>query len=317
MPESKDLRILNHLVLAEAISSDFYLKRSVSVTKDETVSEANIALLKAHETFDPKHNVPFGAYAKTVIKNHLRDFFSRLKHGQNLIALVGEITPKDESEEDFFTSRIKAEEIDPSQETYRNEVRKALAEGLSKLGNNQKQVMELIAQGHSYSEIAEKLEISKQAARQAAQRAIIHLREDLGEKGIGVLFQIDPEHKTEEEYDLPDVLENKDLNFSPYILSILMVVNEEKSVFNRYSLISEKIQIPAQEIRDTVNLAVKQSKMQGHLHFSDKAFIQRQLELEQRQNEIKNALEESKKRSLILIFGILLVVFIFILFFRK
>lgn len=284
---TEESRITSHLALAEAVAVDFYLNRSVSVTKDEVISESTMGLLKAHETFDPSRGVTFGAFAKTVIKNHLHDFFSRLRMGQNLIASAGDIALNNESEDDFFTSRINAEVIDPSREAYRNEVRKALVEGLSRLGSNQRNVMELIAQGYSYGEIAEKLEISKQAAQQAAQRAIKNLRDGLDKKGITVLFQSDPQWKSLDEFDLPEVLKLKDLKFSNYVKTILEAVVAEKADCNRYSFVADKLKIPASEVEETVKLAVQKAKLAGHFLPSDQIRI----------DEAKRIVEEEKLRK--------------------
>lgn len=305
MDMSDEGRLTSHLGLAKSIAYDFFLKRDQSIALDEVQSEAILGLLKAHDSFDRSRNVTFGAFAKTVIQNHLRDFFKRLKLHSSIIESAHSQKSPTETETEFFSNLIPIDQIDPSRESYRNEVRKALAEGLSQLGENQRNVMELVSQGYSFSEIAEKLSISKQAAQQAAQRAKENLKNSLQCSGIdNVLFCPSNRSisKSEDEMDLQEILKLPNQEFSPYVKTLLEAVILPSSFESRYEVIASDFKIPVMEIEETVKLAVKKARFQGHILFSDRQKIARQ------ENDLREKLrlEEIRRREKRLLIGFLI-----------
>ena len=310
--------VTSHLGLAKSIAYDFFLKRDQSTALDEVQSEAILGLLKAHDTFDASRNVTFGAFAKTVIQNHLRDFFKRQRLHSSIIDSVHSQKSPTETETEFFSNLIPVDQIDPSRESYRNEVRKALADGLSQLGENQRNVMELVSQGYSFSEIAEKLSISKQAAQQAAQRAKENLKNSLQSSGIdNVLFCPSNRSisKSEDEMDLPEVLRLPNQEFSSYVKTLLEAVILPSSFESRYEVVARDLKIPVMEIEETVKLAVKKARFQGHILFSERQKIARQ------EDDLKEKLrlEEIRRRERMLLIGFLIgsTVLLLLVFLKK
>ena len=58
---------------------------------------------------------------------------------------------------------------------------------LASLHARTQQILALVAEGHSYADIGERLSISKQAAHKAATAALDSLREQLAAQGFGGL----------------------------------------------------------------------------------------------------------------------------------
>ena len=307
---SNDTLINSHIGLAYAISYDFFLNRGISIALDEVQSEAIIGLLKAHDSFDTTRNVTFGAFAKTVIQNHLRDFFNRQSLHSSIFTSAHSQKNQTETEADFFSNLIPLDQIDPSRESYRNEVRKALAEGLSQLGENQRIVMEMVSKGYSFSEIAEKLTISKQAAQQAAQRAKENLKNSLQSRGIdNVMFSPGDIFisKSEDELDLPEVLKLPNQEFSPYVKTLLDAVILTTFLGSQYAVVASDYKISEMEIRETVNLAVQRARFQGHILFSERQKVARQKYALSEQLRLEEVRRRDKRLSIVFLIGVIVL----------
>lgn len=275
MMDQSDL-ISSHIGLAKAVAHDLFLCQKLSIegiTLDEVFSEAYLGLLKAYDGFDSNRGRTFGAFAKVVIQNHLRDYLRQERHRSKVVSNLPLLTEESGTLDDFFSNLIPLDQIDPSRESYRNEVRQTLKHELSKLGPNQRKVLELVAEGYSYSEIAEKLLISKQAAQQAAQRAMQNIKENINDKGFDFLFCPDKRYqsKTSDERDIPDLLKIPDLGCSPQILYLLIRISEDsKSDESQILRVSQELKVRSEDIHDVLRLLVFKAKAKGYILPSDR-----------------------------------------------
>jgi RNA polymerase sigma factor (sigma-70 family) len=77
--EMRDLLVLAHLALAKSVAKPFRLKaQEKRIPRDDLYQEANLALLKAAEAWDPERKqCQFATYATTWIRGELKKLLSR------------------------------------------------------------------------------------------------------------------------------------------------------------------------------------------------------------------------------------------------
>jgi RNA polymerase sigma factor (sigma-70 family) len=310
--DHQDRLINSHIGLAHSIAYDCFLGRKSTISLDEIKSESFLGLLKALENFDPQRGVSFGAFAKVVIQNHLRDFFRSEQSRNNLMTPTENPHSEESFEDEFYLSSVPLDQIDPSRESYRNEVRQTLKQELSKLGPNQRKVLELVAEGYSYSEIAEKLLISKQAAQQAAKRAMQNIKENINDKGFDFLFCPDKRYqpKTSDERDIPDLLKIPDLGCSPQILYLLIRISEDsKSDESQILRVSQELKVRSEDIHDVLRLLVFKAKAKGYILLSDRE----KLALEEQKRIETEKIRRQEKIGVILLTFFLILIFLAVL----
>jgi RNA polymerase sigma factor (sigma-70 family) len=151
--------------------------------------EASVALCRAADTYDPSRNVPFRAYAHRCITNRLDSLYrAGQKQAQEETTLDTTFFLDDVNDE-TFKDQIPAVEVDAAREAHRNEVRRALAEGMNKLTPNQREILEARSRGESFREIADRLGVTKQAVKSTADRALAQMKSSVEAAGVrGAMF---------------------------------------------------------------------------------------------------------------------------------
>lgn len=169
-----------HTPLALSIGNEFFQKYP-KFTQTEFVSEAYVGLMKAEGSFDPSKGVAFGSFAKIVIKNHLLDYISKQGTYIERIKLADDLK---NSENNSPTEIEEIDEIDPLRETHRNEIKRLLVTQKRLLSESQKTMVDLLSLGHSYSEIAQKMGVSKQAVHKSLQKSLELMRAGLEKSDV-------------------------------------------------------------------------------------------------------------------------------------
>jgi RNA polymerase sigma factor (sigma-70 family) len=151
--------------------------------------EASIALCRAADTYDPSRNVPFRAYAHRCITNRLDSLYRAGQKQAHEETTLDTAFFLDDVNDETFKDQIPAIEVDAAREAHRNEVRHALAEGMNRLTPNQRDILEARSRGESFREIADRLGVTKQAVKSAAERALAQMKSSVEAAGVrGAMF---------------------------------------------------------------------------------------------------------------------------------
>jgi len=175
-----------HLPLAEKIAGGYENIPGVSIDDVRTVAQA--ALHRAARAFDPTRGA-FEAYAARAIRNALNSLHQKeARHArQHLpeadLALAAFTT----TGSTVPSQRLPDEFQDVLSQVRSQESRRVLENLLASLPARTQQILALVAEGHSYAEIGERLGVSKQAVHKAAAAALDSLREQLAAQGFGGL----------------------------------------------------------------------------------------------------------------------------------
>jgi RNA polymerase sigma factor (sigma-70 family) len=171
-----------HLGLADRIVSGY--ANIPGVTPDDIRAVAHAALLRASRAFDPARGA-FEPFAAQAIRNALNSLHQKeIRHAQRHIAeadLVGEVLTESDTSP---TQRLPDAVLDVVNQVRSDESRLVLETLLAGLPPRTRQILALLAQGHSYAEIGEKLGVSKQAAHKTAVAAMDHIRDQLALQGF-------------------------------------------------------------------------------------------------------------------------------------
>jgi len=189
MDDQEILRLIDeNLAWAHRIAGD-YAKTTHHVDVQDIKQEAGIALCRAADTYNPSLNIPFQGYARRCIVNRLNSLYhagQQQAHEQTTLdapAYLDDVN--DETEKD----RIPSPEVDAAREAHRNEVRRALAQGMAELTPNQRKILEARSKGESYQELAVQLGTTKQAVHQSADRALAQMKASVEARGVsGPMF---------------------------------------------------------------------------------------------------------------------------------
>jgi RNA polymerase sporulation-specific sigma factor len=182
MDDQKRL-IDENLVWAHSIAGAYAASiRHVDVK--DIKQEASIALCRAADTYDPSRNVPFRAYAHRCITNRLDSLYRAGQKQVHEETTLDTAFFLDDVNDETIKDQIPALEVDAAREAHRNEVRRALAEGMSRLTPNQRDILEARSRGESYQEIGDRLGVRKQAVKNAADRALAQMKNSVEAAGV-------------------------------------------------------------------------------------------------------------------------------------
>ena len=158
------------------------------MTVDDVRAVAHAALHRAALAYDPARGA-FDAYAARAIRNTLNSLHQKeARHARHHLpeadlalaafTTTGSTTPSQQLPDEFqnVLSQVRSQES-----------RRVLENLLATLPARTQQILALIAEGHSYAEIGERLGVSKQAVHKAAAAALGSLREQLAAQGFGGL----------------------------------------------------------------------------------------------------------------------------------
>jgi RNA polymerase sigma factor (sigma-70 family) len=158
------------------------------MTVDDVRAVAHAALHRAALAYDPARGA-FDAYAARAIRNTLNSLHQKeARHARHHLpeadlalaafTTTGSTTPSQQLPDEFqnVLSQVRSQES-----------RRVLENLLATLPARSQQILALIAEGHSYAEIGERLGVSKQAVHKAAAAALGSLREQLAAQGFGGL----------------------------------------------------------------------------------------------------------------------------------
>lgn len=185
MPDADSL-FHEALPLADKIAGGY--ANIPGMTSDDVRAVAHAALHRASLAFDPARGA-FEAYAARAIRNALNSLHQKeVRHAQQHLpeadlALAAFTTTGSTSP----SQRLPDEFQDVLSQVRSQESRRVLENLLASLPVRTQQILALVAEGHSYAEIGERLSVSKQAVHKAAATALDSLREQLAAQGFGGL----------------------------------------------------------------------------------------------------------------------------------
>jgi RNA polymerase sigma factor (sigma-70 family) len=177
--------IQEHLTLAELIALE-YLNIPGS-SRDDAFSEASVGLVTAAQGFDPRRG-DFHTFANRVIRNRLNSFYAKQLR-------LARLFPKSlDDPVDWMASPIDGSgssaprlPIDAKQDVIREvrteETKSVLAAVMRLLSPKERILIDFLRSGHSFSEIGEKMGVSKQAACKSTKGALKKLRLGLERQG--------------------------------------------------------------------------------------------------------------------------------------
>lgn len=177
----------NHLSLAQVIALEYInIPRS---TSDESLSEAQQALWRAATAYNPARG-EFAPYAARAIRNALNTLYAKQLKFLSIFPVSLDGIPDwsgisannhETSSEPAFTIVDKGNSVRKTVQI--QESNAILDQVLKKLSLREKVAVHAVREGHSFSEIGEKLSISKQAAHQLATKALSKLKAELEHLG--------------------------------------------------------------------------------------------------------------------------------------
>ena len=175
----------HHLGLAQVIALDYSNIPGVSL--DEAVSEANLAMLRASDGYDPKKG-DFAPYAARAIRNSLNSLYAKQLKVARLFPKSLDDPPGQQdgssgSQSSSQLSRIRDSRQDVHRSVKRGESSTVLSEVLRTLSPREQIVIEHMRLGRTLSEIGESLGVSKQAIHKISAPALAKLRDRLEKTG--------------------------------------------------------------------------------------------------------------------------------------
>ena len=212
MDDQETLRLIDeNLVWAHSIAGA-YAESIRHVDVKDIKQEAGVALCRAADTYDPSRGIPFRAYAHACITNRLKSLYragQKQAHEQTTLDAPAFF---DDVNDETHKDQIPSPGVDAAREAHRNEVRRALAQGMAQLTPNQRKILEARSQGESYQELAVRLGSSKQAVHQSADRALAQMKASVEARGVsGPMF-------------MPEVGEPKPQKASSGCAAVLLVI---------------------------------------------------------------------------------------------
>ena len=182
MPDA-DALFHEALPLADKIAGGY--ANIPGMTADDVRAVAHAALHRAALAFDPARGA-FEAYAGRAIRNALNSLHQKeARHARQHLpeadlalaafTTTGGTAPSQQLPDEFqdVLSQVRSQES-----------RRVLENLLASLHARTQQILALVAEGHSYAEIGERLGVSKQAVHKAAVAALDSLREQLAAHGF-------------------------------------------------------------------------------------------------------------------------------------
>jgi RNA polymerase sigma factor (sigma-70 family) len=184
MPDSDSL-FHESLPLADKIASGY--ANIPGMTAEDVRSVAHAALHRAALAFDPARG-EFGPYAARAIRNALNSLHQKeVRHAQQHLPEADMVVTASTEASTSPSQRLPDEFQDVLTQVRSQESRLVLENLLASLPPRSRQILALVAAGHSYAEIGGQLGVSKQAVHKAATAALDKLREQLADQGFGGL----------------------------------------------------------------------------------------------------------------------------------
>jgi len=176
--------VINHLELAKKIAAKYFNIRGM--TREEVLSEANLALIRAAKSFDPTKGV-FAPYAYIVIKNTLNSLFvKQVKSGQMFPKSIDE-TIIGSAQMDTSIGNMAQNHPDSRQNVVKavrsRETERRLKIIVAKLSPKERVIIDCLRKGMSLSDIGKKLGVSKQAVFKTAKPTMNKIKEILKSQG--------------------------------------------------------------------------------------------------------------------------------------
>ena len=185
MPHA-DALFRESLPLADKIAGGY--SNIPGMTADDVRAVAHAALHRAALAFDPARGA-FEAYAARAIRNALNSLHQKeARHARQHLPEADLVLAAFTTQGSTSPSqRLPDEFQDVLSQVRCQESRRVLENLLASLPARTQQILALVAEGHSYAEIGERLGVSKQAVHKAAAAALDSLREQLAAQGFGGL----------------------------------------------------------------------------------------------------------------------------------
>jgi len=189
MSDQEILRLIDeNLVWAHSIAGA-YAESIRHVDVKDVKQEAGIALSRAADAYDPSRGIPFRAYAHRCITNRLDSLYRAGQKQAHEQTTLDAPAFSDDVNDETNKDQLPSPGVDAAREAHRNEVRRALAEGMAQLTPNQRKILEARSQGESYQELAVRLGTTKQAVHQSADRALAQMKASVEARGVsGPMF---------------------------------------------------------------------------------------------------------------------------------
>jgi RNA polymerase sigma factor (sigma-70 family) len=157
------------------------------MTADDVRAVAHAALHRAALAFDPARGA-FEAYAARAIRNALNSLHQKeARHARQHLPEADLAVSASTEGSTAPSQRLPDEFQDVLGQVRSQESRRVLESVLATLSARSRQILALVAEGHSYAEIGERFGISKQAVHKAATSAMDQIREQLAAQGFGGL----------------------------------------------------------------------------------------------------------------------------------
>lgn len=184
MPDADSL-FREALSLADKIAGGY--ANIPGMTADDVRAVAQAALHRAAQAFDPARGA-FEPYAARAVRNALNSLHQKeARHARQHLPEADLAVSATTEGSTAPSQRLPDEFQDVLTQVRSQESRHVLENLLASLPARTQQILALVAAGHSYAEIGERLGISKQAANKAANTAMENLREQLAARGFGGL----------------------------------------------------------------------------------------------------------------------------------
>jgi RNA polymerase sigma factor (sigma-70 family) len=178
----------NHLSLAQVIALEYI--NIPRATSDESLSEALQALWRAASAYDSSRG-EFSPYAARAIRNALNSFYAKQLKFLSIFPVSLDGIPdwagishggQESTREPDFVIPEQGKGVRKAVQL--QESNSIVEQVMAKLTLRERIAVLAIREGHSFSEIGEKLSISKQAAHQLGTKALSKLKEELEAMGF-------------------------------------------------------------------------------------------------------------------------------------
>jgi RNA polymerase sigma factor (sigma-70 family) len=191
VPASTPTELFNaHLDFAGKIARSFKTTRNTA-DHDDLDQAALLALHRASQAFRPEAGREFAPYAGQSVRNALNDFYRKTRRigkreafSLDAPALAGG-SGEAGGDGDSWKDNWQDVEADiASLEAASHESAELLRQAIAELLPQQRAVVEAVLAGRTFSEIAEERGVTKQAANNTYQRALVQIKAELLAMGV-------------------------------------------------------------------------------------------------------------------------------------
>lgn len=154
--------------------------RWTGVPLDDLIQEANIALIKAVDTFDPSKQRRLSTYSARIIIHALL----RLRHGASIVS-VPKCVPRSHEYQAYLKRAMSTDALDeaiPNRPPYGNldaEDLRLLERALAVLSERDREIVEMLAAGWKPGEVARLFDVTRTRVRQIEAQSLERMREAL------------------------------------------------------------------------------------------------------------------------------------------